>query len=160
MPRPQQLGRTLVTITVPRHVANCAKKVLIDSILQTKIPASRSPATEPERKHTMNYKFYEPAEEQTEPIGDYCPSIDAEPAPEPKPPFKPLWNVRKTSSGRVHELPGKWIYTGASEDYKRHKWAAVDTSPAPAKYEPALIVTRRSVAELFRYIRREARNGH
>jgi hypothetical protein len=108
----------------------------------------------------MDYKFHEPAEEETEPMGEYCPSIDAEPAPEPKPPFKPLWTVRKTSDGRVHELPGKWIYTGASEDYKRYKWAAVDTSPAPAKYEPALIVTRRSVAELFRYLRKEARNGH
>jgi hypothetical protein len=38
---PEPLGETLVTITVPKHVANCAKKVLIDSILQTKIPACR-----------------------------------------------------------------------------------------------------------------------
>ena len=45
MPRPQQLGETLVTITVPQHVANCAKKVLIDSILQTKIPACRLQST-------------------------------------------------------------------------------------------------------------------
>jgi hypothetical protein len=54
-------------------------------------------------------------------------------------------------------MPGKWIYTGTSEGYK---WAAMDTSPAPGKYAPALILTRRSVAELFRYLRKEARNGH
>ena len=40
-------------------------------------------------------------------------------------------------------MPGKWIYTGTSEGYK---WAGVDTSPFSAKYAPALIVTRRSVA--------------
>jgi hypothetical protein len=105
----------------------------------------------------MDYKFHEPAEEQTEPVGEYCPSIDAEPAPEPKPPFKPLWVVSRTRDGRRHEMPGKWIYTGTSEGYK---WAAMDTSPAPGKYAPALILTRRSVAELFRYLRKEARNGH
>jgi hypothetical protein len=109
----------------------------------------------------MDYKFHEPAEEQTEPIGEYCPSIDAEPAPEPKPPFKPLWKTRKTSDGRAHYLHGKTIYTGNSPGISGPiKYAGVDTSPPPAKYEPALIVTRRSVAELFRYIRKEARNGH
>lgn len=107
-------------------------------------------------------KFYEPAVEEEEPIGDYCPSIDNEPPVEPKQPFGPLWKTRKTGPGeRIHELTGKTFYTGlAPYGTKPIKWSAVDTSPFPAKFEPVLSVSRDSVARLFRYLRKEARGGH
>ena len=106
-------------------------------------------------------KFYEPAIEEEEPIGEYCPSVDNDPPMEPKPPFKPLWKTRKTSDGRAHYLPGKTFYTGSSPGINGPiKYAGIDVSPPPGKFEPCLICTRRSVAEFFRYLRKEARNGH
>jgi hypothetical protein len=104
----------------------------------------------------MTYDLYEPAVEIAELPGEYCPSVDNDPPHEPKPPYKPIWHVRRTEAGKTHFLPGKRIHTGFS--IYGFKWAGVET--VLSSYEPCLTVTQTSVATLFRYLRKQARNAH
>jgi hypothetical protein len=115
----------------------------------------------------MTYDLYEPSVELAELPGEYCPSVDNDPpsldqlidaAPE-RPPFKPLWRIRRSHTGNAHHLPGKTIYTGFHTGYfAGQKWAGVETTKDA--FEPSLSVKRASVAQLFRYLRKKARNAH
>jgi hypothetical protein len=103
----------------------------------------------------MTHPFYESTIEETEPKGDYCPSIDAEPEPEPKPPFRPLWKMdRSRKDSRIHSCEGHTFYTG------RHicgKYAAIDLQTTI--YSPPLQINRESLARHMKYLRKEARNA-
>lgn len=104
----------------------------------------------------MTHPFYESAIEETEPLGDYDPSIDLEPEQEPRPPYRRLWKVWRYERSKIHETPLGGILTGRTTNGT--KWAVLDIS-RNGIFVPSIDITRAEAAKLLLQIKKGVRNG-
>ena len=100
--------------------------------------------------------FYESAIEETEPLGDYCPSVDNDPPVEPRPPFRHLWKIWRYERSKIHETPLGGVLTGRTTNGT--KWAVLDIS-RNGIFVPSVDVTRDEAAKLLLQIKKGVRNG-